>query len=146
MEHRVLNPATYQASNPNEILKTQKSTALWHGNSNSGHFVLRNPHSSTAEAGKSSIYLPRLFFELGQSCDSVCRRSNFQLLLGRPHAWILAAFPKNGGASRAPRTIPEASVAVPISSSTKLKKPSNYHFLGFLVLTAKCTPNEHITN
>lgn len=59
------DPATNQAGNPNEVLKTQKPTALWHGNSNSGHFILRNPHSSTTEAGKLSVYVPRLFLSWG---------------------------------------------------------------------------------
>lgn len=35
---------------------------------------------------------------------------------------------------------------VPISSPTKLKTRLNYCFLGFLVLTAKCTPNKQLCN
>lgn len=35
---------------------------------------------------------------------------------------------------------------VPISSPMKLNTPLNYCFLCFLVLTAKCTPNEQLCN
>lgn len=84
------------------------------------------------------INLPsQAFSELGQLCDPVFRRPSFWLPLGRSHAWLLAAFPKNGSASRAPcastqqSPYPRSLHGCPRFFSQKTKKTLNLSFLGF---------------
>lgn len=91
----VQDSATYQVGNPNEILKTQKSTVLYGMVNLVPATLFQEIHIPPLKKLESS-------FELGQSCDSVCRRRNFLLPPGRPHTWPKVAFPKNGSALRAP--------------------------------------------